>query len=95
MPYIKMDKRPPYDRVINDLRKNLGDRISWDVDLSVDGEINYLVTRILDSVFLEHESYQRYERVIGLLECIKLEFSRRKLSLYEDRKITSNGDVFD
>jgi hypothetical protein len=37
--------------------------------------------------------YFNYNRAIGVLECIKLEFYRRMVGPYEDIKIKEAGDV--
>jgi hypothetical protein len=58
------------------------------------GELNYeLTTRILE--FLSsHPTYEEFQAVIGLLECMKQEFYRRMVAPYEDKKKEENGDVF-
>jgi len=38
--------------------------------------------------------YKRYNKAMGVLECIKQEFYRRVISKYEDQKIEENGDVY-
>lgn len=72
------------------------------------GELNYLVTKLcltfLDSLKdqqhlmipkdVRTNSYSDYNAVIGALESCKLEFYRRAVSVYEDEKIKSNGDVY-
>ena len=59
------------------------------------GELNYCITRQLIA-YLEHhgKTYQYYNDVVGVLECAKLELSRRSLSAYENVKIEDNGDVY-
>jgi hypothetical protein len=37
--------------------------------------------------------YFNYNRAVGVLECIKLEFYRRMVGPYEDTKIRESGDV--
>jgi hypothetical protein len=57
------------------------------------GELNYLITKLcLD--YLGTESYSKYNEVIGVLECAKLEMYRRAVAPYEDKKIAENGDVY-
>lgn len=34
------------------------------------------------------------ERKVGAIECAKMEFARRVIFPYEDRKISENGDVY-
>lgn len=59
------------------------------------GELNYLFTRIcLDYLALKGEKYQYYADIVGALESCKLEFYRRAVAPYEDKKIIENGDVY-
>jgi hypothetical protein len=85
MPYIK-----PYDRIV----------FNRDVDhlspsITGPGDLNYVITRLLvkhiDRVGC---SYASINEVVGVLECAKLELYRRMAALYEDKKITENGDVY-
>jgi len=80
MPYIKKEKRIS----INDgqIPENAG-------------ELNYWLTANIN-LYLEKkgESYQTYNDIIGAIECCKLELYRRKVSLYEEKKIKENGDVY-
>ena len=64
------------------------------------GELNYAVTRLVDS-YLARAARQsgriRYAHVneaIGVLECAKLELYRRIAGPYEDEKIAESGDVY-
>jgi len=56
------------------------------------GELNFTITEFLLSA--EPKTYEDYNRLIGVLECIKLEFYRRAVAVYEDRKKEENGDVY-
>ena len=81
MPYIKPADREKFKEIILP---------------SIDkvGELNYVLTSICNW-YLENKpvSYQVYNDVIGALECAKLEYYRRKVSIYEERKLAENGDV--
>ncbi len=58
------------------------------------GELNYIITRILHQSFNPAlNGYARYNELIGMLECAKLELYRRMVVPYEDKKILQNGDV--
>ncbi len=57
------------------------------------GELNYAITKLCDE-FIAVASYQQINAVIGVLECAKLEFYRRLAAPYEDRAMTTNGDVY-
>lgn len=59
------------------------------------GELNYLITMIVDEYLQEsNESYKKYNEVIGVLECAKLELYRRMVVPHEERKLMENGDVY-
>jgi len=87
MPYIKKFNREALDKIVNLLKK---DRLALSV-----GELNYLITKILCySKEIRGESYSTYNELIGVLECVKFELYRRKISIYENKKIKENGDVY-
>ena len=87
MPYIKPKKREKYDMVLNELVSILK---SIPIE-EVDGELNYVVTRILKEVYPLR--YYHINKAVGVLECIKQEFYRRVAAPYEDLKIKESGDV--
>lgn len=59
------------------------------------GELNFVFTWFaLDYIERYGESYQIINDVIGALESAKLEFYRRLVVPYEDKKIEENGDVY-
>ena len=80
MPYIKQKRREELG--LRALPKNAG-------------ELNYLITEELTNyIFLNGESYQTFNDIIGALEGAKLEIYRRLIVPYEDRKARENGDVY-
>lgn len=81
MPYIKRVYRPELDRAIECLPEKM-----------TEGELNYFITRML--LTTEPKTYADYNTLVGVLECIKLEFYRRAIVPYEDRKVIENGDVY-
>lgn len=87
MPYIKTEKRVKYEKALNEL---VGILKSLQPE-EVDGELNYVVTKILKGVY--PLKYYHLNKAIGVLECIKLEFYRRVAAPYEDTKIEESGDV--
>ncbi|TRO48628.1 hypothetical protein E2P65_02515 [Candidatus Bathyarchaeota archaeon] len=87
MPYIKMEDRPKYEEHLSKLISTLK---SQPVE-SIDGELNYIITRILKESYPLR--YFNLNRAMGVLECCKLEFYRRVAAPYEDTKIEQNGDV--
>ena len=60
------------------------------------GELNYLLTSLcLDYIALAPAvSYGLLNEVVGVLESVKLEFYRRVVAPYEDKKMLDNGDVY-
>jgi len=55
--------------------------------------VNYTLTKIVDNMY-GAGGYSVYNRLIGVLECVKQEYYRRKIASYEDEKIIENGDVY-
>lgn len=97
MPYLTNDNKCFWDetlenikgifKVLNRAEKNIS-------SILVAGTLNYLFTKIAHIyINIKGENYQNYNDIIGALECAKLELYRRKISVYEDVKIKSNGDV--
>lgn len=86
MPYIQTKDRARIEQ--DDILVELVGR------LETCGELNYTITRILhECVKNWGESYETYDKLIGAIECLKLELYRRKITPYEDTKIEKNGDV--
>ena len=84
MPYIK-----PEERFYSDV--TLGDYSA----AREPGTLNYQITMLCtDYIKDTGEKYQHYNDVIGALEACKLEFYRRAVAPYEDKKIQENGDVY-
>ena len=82
-----MEDRPKYEKSLSDLINLLKKQ---PVD-SMDGELNYIITRILKEEYPLR--YFNINRAVGVLECCKLEYYRRVAAPYEDTKIEQNGDV--
>lgn len=87
MPYIKPERREKYKEALEEL---IGILKSLPVE-EVDGEMNYVVTKIVKEVYPLR--YFHLNKAIGVLECIKQEFYRRVAAPYEDEKIRESGDV--
>ena len=87
MPYIKMENRSKYKNVLENLVKILRTLPPEEID----GELNYVVTKILKEIYPLR--YFHINKAIGVLECIKLEYYRRVAAPYEDLKIKESGDV--
>jgi Domain of unknown function (DUF6899) len=87
LPYIKTEKRVKYEKALHELVNILKSLPPEEVD----GELNYVVTKILKGIYPLR--YYQINKAIGVLECIKLEFYRRVAAPYEDTKIEESGDV--
>ena len=89
MPYIKELQRERLSLLISQIQ--LAFKFQ-DIDV---GTLNYLITNICKEYIKENgEKYSHYNDIIGVLECVKQELYRRKISKYEDKKIEENGDVY-
>ena len=92
MPYIKQEYRDKIDPEIDALIEKLN---LWHEDF-VEGIMNYTITRILCEGVPRPRGVWRYKwinRIIGVLECVKLEFYRRLAGPYEDGAISKSGDL--
>ena len=87
MPYISSTAREgleePLENLIEELQGNLVDRA---------GDINYVITRILDS--FDPSRYIEFCIIAGILDNASDEFYRRKTSKYENEKCSLHGDVY-
>lgn len=84
MPYIKKHHK----KWIDDHIQNLNEYIGTDP-----GIMNYTITKLCIGS-MPHR-YRDYNRLIGVLECVKQELYRRAIAPYEDEKIKENGDVYE
>jgi hypothetical protein len=87
LPYVKPENRVKYEKVLDEL---IGTLKSLPME-EVDGELNYVVTKILREIYPLR--YFHINKAVGVLECVKLEFYRRVAAPYEDEKIKESGDV--
>ena len=89
MPYITKADRLALDTCC--LLDKFLERFNQDTPVN-EGEINYVITKLLLST--KPKRYADYNKLVGVLECCKLEFYRRAVAVYEDDKIKENGDVY-
>ena len=87
MPYIKAINRNKYEKLL----ENLINILKTLPPEKIDGELNYVVTKILKEIYPLR--YFHINKAVGVLECIKLEYYRRVAAPYEDLKIKETGDV--
>lgn len=85
MPYIDKSLRIEIDEKMQELL-----RMNLDV-----GELNYVITQLLlEYVNNNNTRYSTCNAIVGVLECCKLEFYRRLVAPYEEKKTQENGDVY-
>lgn len=90
MPYIGRKDRKQYQDLLNALAEIVPkDRMQRP------GHMNYIVSLLIEKVYGTELRYSDHNEVIGFLNCIALEFYRRKTAPYEDLKIKEEGDLTD
>ena len=57
------------------------------------GMLNYVITKIIVSLWMQFRRYRTANSIVGVLECVSREFTRRYVNKYEDEKIEQNGDI--
>lgn len=84
MPYIKKEDRKVFDECLYELSNTV----------DTEGELNYCISTLVH-LLLEREgvSYSNINKLIGVLECVKLELYRRIADPYENLKSMENGDI--
>ena len=86
MPYISSELRAKFDPCIDHLQDMLDDQ-SWD------GELNYIISRLVAGRFSRVTRYQTIARVCGVLSNVKDEFYRRLAAPYENMALLQSGDL--
>jgi len=59
-----------------------------------EGALNYVISTLLSRIVQTDCNYATINKLIGVLECAKLELYRRIAVPYEDSKLNVNGDVY-
>lgn len=88
MPYITDEEKLRFIPALNELFgvMELG---------TTPGDLNYLFTRIAhEYIRVKGLRYVYLNDVVGALDGAKVEFQRRVVAPYEDKKIALNGDVY-
>jgi len=84
MPYIIQDKRSLFLNDIKNIVKNI----------ETEGELNYVFSKICHELIDKTGiSYKNLATCISALENAKLEFYRKVVAPYEDKKEIENGKV--
>lgn len=82
MPYIAQEDRHFFNTHIKRLSE----------EIKTPGELNYVITKLI-LLLIKKESYAKYNEVIGVLECVKLELYRMQIAKYEEIKKEQNGEI--
>lgn len=90
MPYIKKEYRKTVDVFIESLSQAIAKHDTY----RVDGVMNYTISKLMLKVYDNHGyDYFAFNRMMGVLSCVKDELYRRVVAKYEDKKIVENGDI--
>jgi hypothetical protein len=88
MPYIMKEKRAILDPAIEELVEAFG---KLD-DAGFAGNLNYVVSKLLKTLY-PAPNYQRFNDMVGAMECCKLELYRKRIAPYEELKERENGPI--
>lgn len=92
MPYIVPEKRHQLDGAIDELHRLLVDLELDDPNNNMEGNLNYVITRLCRKVYTTG-NYAEINDCMGVLFSVALEHYRTKAAPYEDQKKFENGDV--
>ncbi len=94
MPYIPASERHQLDGYINQIVTTIRSLGGEDLTQN-DGRLNYTICKILIGVLglVGDMRYHKANTMVGILESVKLELTRRLTNIYEDSKIKSQGDI--
>ena len=90
MPYIKKQDRKKFDKHINSLIKE----IKKSKVENQDGQVDYIITKILKEIYSKNKTFFNLNRAVGVLNSVMLEFYRRVVAPYKNKKIKQHGDVY-
>ncbi len=96
MPYIPTKERRELDPIINQLVSQI--RLLGNEDLTQnDGRLNYSICRLLIGVLelVGLPKYHKLNSMVGVLESVKLELTRRITNSYEQIKCDEQGDILE
>ncbi len=84
MPYIPQERRNMFENALRELAREVENQ----------GELNYCIFK-LSKLIIERigENYDHLSMCSSAMEHAKLEWYRKVLAPYEDKKILENGDI--
>lgn len=86
MPYITQSQRSEIKPKLTEFWQNC--------PIREPGELNYVITQLIELYRGGKYRYNLFNEIIGILECVKQEYYRRMIAEYEDTKCKNNGDVY-
>ena len=90
MPYIKKKDRPKYDELIHKLSQVIN---SFE---NQKGDLNYCITILIkEFMWNKGKCYNTLSDITGVLNDVKVEFERKVVGPYEDKKIEENGGIYE
>jgi hypothetical protein len=92
MPYITKDKRHHLDSYVDALLNALRELESDDELNNMEGNINYVFTRVLHQVY-PGKRYREVNDAMGIMSACSQEYYRRVAAPLENQKAFENGDV--
>ncbi len=60
---------------------------------AIPGDLTYAIYKLLIDYARHEQCFAKFAEALGAVEAAKLEFYRRHVAHYEDKKIEENGDV--
>ena len=91
MPYIPRENKLAYMDALAEIQDAFASAEAGD------GDLNYVLTQVAVAWLMYHNppyGYTMRSRVLAAFEGAKMEYYRRVMAPYEDRKREDNGDVF-
>lgn len=92
MPYITENYRESLRPLIDALADEIIRLHKEHPEQTRDGLLNFSFTEVLNKTF-PNARYTDLNEIIGVLECTKLEYYRKRAAPYEDIKEAQNGAV--
>lgn len=84
MPYIIPERRKVFDPYLEECSK----------EIQSEGELNYCIYKLATLLISRTgESYDKLSLCSSAMEHAKLEWYRKRLAPYEEKKIEENGDI--
>lgn len=99
MPYIKSERRPRFDAIVEVFSHMGMEKVHTPFGYSSlstvgAGDMVYLFTRLLVAWLPKEPTFSEYSTALGILEAAKLELYRRRVAPYENSRLEENGDVY-